>query len=71
MIKRIKQQAKSRTMIAMVVMSGLEATAAAMTYFEPILTEQQFGIVSAVLAIATAMVGMYMRQITTVAIQDK
>ena len=71
MLKTLNQQRKSRTMVAMVIMAGLEATNTAMTFFVPVFTEQQFGIVSGILAIATAMVAMYMRQITTISIDEK
>lgn len=67
----MKQQLKSRTMIIMSILAGLQSGAAALTYLEPILTESQFAVISAVIAFVTPMVAMYMRQITTQAIADK
>ncbi len=67
----MKQQLKSRTMRVMILLAGLESGAAAMTFLQPILTESQFSLISAALAIITPMVAMFMRQITTEAISEK
>ena len=67
----IKQQLKSRTMRVMLVFAALQSSAAALTYIKPMLTENQFGLISAVLAFITPIVAMYMRQITTQPINEK
>lgn len=58
-------------MRVMILLAGLESGAAAMTFLQPILTESQFSLISAALAIITPMVAMFMRQITTEAISEK
>jgi len=67
----MRQQLKSRTIRIMIILAGLESGALALTYLQPVITESQFSVISAVLAMVTPMVAMYMRQITTEAISDK
>lgn len=55
----------------MMIAAGLEATLAIMHTVEPFLSEGGFVLASAGLGVATAMVGVYMRLITTVPIGEK
>ena len=67
----VKQALKSRTIIVMIIAAGLEATLAVIHTMEPFLTEAGFVFVSAGLGIGTAMVGVYMRLITTQPVSEK
>ncbi len=67
----MKQQLKSRTMRIMLLAEGLAAGTAAMNYLQPFLTDSQYAIIMAGLAMATPMIAMYMRQITTQSIAEK
>lgn len=67
----IKQALKSRTIIVMMVSAGLEAALATIHTVEPFMSDASFVFASAGLGIGTAMVGVYMRLITTVPISQK
>ena len=62
---------KSKTILFMVFMAGLEAAGAGMHYLEPILTMEQLNVWSFVVGMVTSMGGVYLRVITNVALSDK
>ena len=58
-------------MLVMLAATFVQASAAALTFLAPVLTEREFAIVSAIMAFGTPIAGMILRQMTTQAIKDK
>jgi len=65
------QQLKSRTIRVMIIMAGLEGAVSIMHWWEPIINDTTYAAISSVLGIATAMIGVYMRTITTIPLSQK
>ena len=67
----MKQAMKSKTILFMILMAGLEGVGQGLHYLEPILTMEQLNTWSFAVGILTSMGGMYLRSITTESLSDK
>lgn len=71
LIDKIIQQAKSKTVVVGSTMGIIEGVAIAMTFLQPVLSEKEFAIFSAVIAVLTPVFMVLFRQITTKPISEK
>lgn len=62
---------KSKTVLFNVLMGGIQAANAGLYLIQPILPAADFGLLSLLLAIIHGMGGVYLRTITTQALEDK
>ena len=67
----LKQALKSKTILFMVFMAGLEAIGAGMHYLDPVISMEQLNVWSFVVGMLTSMGGVYLRVITNFALSDK